>query len=254
MEILKDIYLVSGSAGFGYGHFADCNVYLINTGKDLVLIDSGAGIDINPIMKNIVYHNFNVEKIAWIFNTHCHFDHVGGNRRIKELSNCKIVMQELGAEAIEKGDVERTYSNLVNLQLEKAQVDIRFKDNYELKIGEYTFKFIHTPGHSPDSTCIQMKYGDNTALFSGDTVLSFGRPALINPLKVDFIAYIKSLEKIVKLNVDMLFPGHEIFVLSEAHGHVELLHKKMSNPWSDIIPYPAHPFTAVAAIKRKMKL
>ena len=56
------------------------------------------------------------------------------------------------------------------------------KDGEEFKVGKVTFKVLHTPGHTMESTCYLLKdeNGKDVALFSGDTLFigDVGRPDL----------------------------------------------------------------------------
>lgn len=55
-----------------------------------------------------------------------------------------------------------------------------FDDGDSITIGDITLKAINTPGHSPDSITIVATDGDDTALFTGDTLFigDVGRPDL----------------------------------------------------------------------------
>ncbi len=55
-----------------------------------------------------------------------------------------------------------------------------FDDGDHITIGDITLKAINTPGHSPDSITIVATDGDDTALFTGDTLFigDVGRPDL----------------------------------------------------------------------------
>ena len=62
-------------------------------------------------------------KLNYIFNTHHHHDHVGGNLEIKKKTNCKI----LGPEK----DYERI-----------PGIDIPLKNNDEFDLGDINFKIL----------------------------------------------------------------------------------------------------------------
>lgn len=55
-----------------------------------------------------------------------------------------------------------------------------FDDGDSITIGDITLKAMNTPGHSPDSITIVATEGDDTALFTGDTLFigDVGRPDL----------------------------------------------------------------------------
>ncbi len=85
---------------------------------------------------------------------------------------------------------------------------VNVESGYKITVGKYTFECIKTPGHTRGHTCLYEK--NNKILFSGDHVLYDITPNISsgyenkNPLG----AYLKSLENIEKLDVEVVFPGH----------------------------------------------
>ena len=67
---------MTGGADFSY------NAYLINTGKALVLIDTGSGVSAAPVLgrltANLRASGYRPEQVDEIYITHMHADHVGG--------------------------------------------------------------------------------------------------------------------------------------------------------------------------------
>ena len=250
MRLLKDIYLVSGGS-FGLGHFADCNVFMVDCGKELVLIDSGSGIDTNPLFENIAADGFNASNITHLMNTHIHYDHFGGDRKIQDLSNCEVMIHEKGAEIIEKGELWKIDSPSV-VKLQAPRVTRKLKDSDAVTLGKYEFQIIHTPGHSEDSICILMEHQHGRILFGGDTIWPYGQPAVLS-MKSDLQSYQRSVERISKRAIDVLLPGHWNFILSEASEHVAYLMTKLSGAWCDFVLYPPHPFFPRPQIERKLK-
>src|SRR5579884_3816066 len=54
MRLSERVYLIGGGAlGFGISHELDCHVYLIDGGREMALIDAGAGVTIEPIIRNL---------------------------------------------------------------------------------------------------------------------------------------------------------------------------------------------------------
>lgn len=69
------------------------------------------------------------------------------------------------------------------------------------------FKALATPGHSADSVCL-LRGG---ACFSGDTVLGRGS-VFIAPGEGSLGAYLRSLEALRELDLDVICPGHGPYV------------------------------------------
>lgn len=233
-EILKDIYLVAGGR-YNFTHPLNCNVYLIDGGKELALIDSGAGLD-SSLINSIQELGFNPKNISFVINTHSHWDHARGNKDIKEISKCKIAIHEHGVNVLENGPWP------YNLKFDPVRVDLKLKDGDEISVGSYKLQVIHTPGHTLDSICILLRHEEKKVLFSGDTVQAWGGLG-VTSAQTDFTLYKKSVERIASLKVDVLLPGHGIFILSNAYEHVDFLLEKISGVWEDFILFP-HPLLA----------
>jgi hydroxyacylglutathione hydrolase len=106
-----------------------------------------------------------------IINTHGHFDHVGGNRALKEATGAPIL--------IHSGDAPML-AQLANsaaawgMQVENSPAPDRLlEDGDEIGFGDLTLRVIHTPGHSPGGIALFTP----GHLFVGDTLFagSIGR-------------------------------------------------------------------------------
>jgi glyoxylase-like metal-dependent hydrolase (beta-lactamase superfamily II) len=68
-----------------------------------------------------------------------------------------------------------------------------------------TVRAIHTPGHSADHLCFYLE--EERALFTGDVVLGVGTSVV--PLEGgDMGDYLRTLERLLTLEVDRIYPGH----------------------------------------------
>lgn len=111
-------------------------------------------------------------RVAAIFLTHGHFDHIWGSRRLRELCGAKIYAFER-----EKKLCEDAVQN-VSEQAGRAytvEPDVYLRDGEELTIAGMTCKLIATPGHTEGSCCYYFK--EDGILISGDTLFqeSVGR-------------------------------------------------------------------------------
>lgn len=229
-EILKDIFFI-GSGRFHYTNSTNCNIYLVDGGSEFGLIDTGSGIKMDSVLESIRNHGFDPSKIGVIINTHAHWDHARGDARIKAMSNCKIAVHKLGVSVLEKGP----WSN--KLKFQPVTVDIKLDDSDAISIGKHRFTVVWTPGHTSDSICLMKEQEGRKLLFSGDTVQAFGIPGVINS-RCDFPAYEKSMQKLSSMNIDVLLPGHGIFLLSDAHEQIRFLSDKLAGSWQDFVSFP----------------
>ncbi len=200
-----------------YGLNYDSNIYVID-GKKPSIIDTGTGMHHKQVISKIS-EIINLEKIKQIILTHEHFDHTGGAKKIKnELKDdLKIIAHVNAAKRIESGKSD--FAKMLGQEFETVPIDIKLKDNDEIKIGSEIFKVFHTPGHTPGCICL---YDKNTkSLISGDTVFShgsFGRYDFPGGSLEDLK---NSIEKLTKLDVENLYPGHESIVEKNANAHIK---------------------------------
>ncbi len=156
--------------------------YIIFDKKTLlaVVVDpSEADNIINEINKN------NLE-IKYIFNTHHHYDHVGGNKKLKEKYNCKVV------------GFEKDKSRI-------PEIDITLKDNQKWKNELFECLILHIPGHTSGHICIYIN--ELKALFTGDTLFSLGCGRIFEGTYKEMY---ESLNKLKKFPLDTrIYCGHE---------------------------------------------
>lgn len=123
--------------------------------------------------------------LRFIICTHSDDDHVGGNDYVKE---------ETGAAAILHEDAPA------------GMADVSVKDGQELGLGNLKLRFIHTPGHTPDSMCIlaEDKIATGDTLFVGKIGGTQSRAAAE--------AQFHSLhEKLMTLDNNIkVYPGHDV--------------------------------------------
>ena len=102
-------------------------------------------------------------RIKYIVNTHSHIDHVMGNRRMKELTDAKIIIHEQESHSL----ISQSSSMMNMFSAEPSPpADITVRDGEYITIGETSLKVIHTPGHSPGSISLY----NNGIVFTGDTL------------------------------------------------------------------------------------
>lgn len=124
--------------------------------------------------------------LHYILNTHHHWDHTGGNLKLKETYSCKVVGAALDEKRI-------------------PGIDIALKENEVFKLGKSAAKIIEIPGHT--SGHIAFWFKDDKTVFCGDSLFSIGCGRLFEGTPQQMFA---SLEKLKKLpDETKVYCGHE---------------------------------------------
>ena len=125
-------------------------------------------------------------KLKFILNTHHHYDHVGGNQKLKEKYGASVVGY--------KGDKERI-----------PGIDALVDDQEIWMHGNFEAKIIHIPGHTLGHICFYF-YKDEL-VFTGDTLFSLGCGRIFEGT---YSQMFDSLMKLKKLPTNTkVFCGHE---------------------------------------------
>lgn len=143
--------------------------------------------------------------IKYIILTHGHSDHICGvNEHKAEFPDAKIVAYNDEEAMLENPNLNQSPGFGVPYS---TKADILVSDGDELKVGDVTLKFIHTPGHTEGGMCIYVK--EAKALFSGDTLFrqSIGRTDFPGGSYKEIMDSIR--KKLFLLPDDTnVFPGH----------------------------------------------
>jgi len=201
MKITNDVFQVGGTALTGSG---DAAVYLIHSKGHAALVDAGCGHALEKLFRNIRDCGSQPEQIEYLLITHCHYDHTGGIRGVKERTGCRVVAHELDAVYLEQGDERVTAAKWYGSSLEPVKIDIKLTgEENEIDLEGKKIDVIHTPGHSPGSVVYMVESEGLKVLFGQDVHGPLDRAILSN--KED---YINSLNLLLSLEADILCEGH----------------------------------------------
>ncbi len=158
-------------------------------------------------------------KVKFIINTHGHFDHVGGNKKLKEATGAPVLIHSLDAPML---NTLSSDAAIFGLSIENSPpADQMLEDGDTISFGTVNLEVIHTPGHSPGGIAL---YADGN-LFAGDTLFagSIGRSDLPGGDYNTLISSIKN--KLYGLDDDIIvFPGHG--------PETTIGHEKKNNPFT----------------------
>lgn len=227
MKLTGRVHQIGGG---GLSAQGDANVYMVDCGGELAMIDTGGGGGVSRILDNVKQLGFEPRKIEVVFITHCHFDHIGGNQGIKEATGCRIAAHEAEVKEIETFGEMSLYSmaRAQGLEIKPVKVDVVLRDGQHMQVGEIDFEVVHTPGHTPGGICLLIKEEGVTSIFTGDTASTQGRLGYMNGPGCDLPAWKKSVQRLISLKPDRVFPGHGVPALSGAIEDLRLLDRNMA--------------------------
>ncbi len=177
---------------------ANCYILGCETTKTAALIDPGG--DADKLLMALAEASLEVK---YLINTHGHFDHVGGNSRMKDVTGAKIACHPDDEPMLL--ELSRSAARYGLSAEDSPPADIFLKDGDDITFGDITLKVIATPGHSLGGICLYTP----GHLFAGDTLFmgSIGRTDLPGGDYDTLIASIKN--KLLVLPEDtVVYPGH----------------------------------------------
>jgi hydroxyacylglutathione hydrolase len=230
IQLSSHVYLL-GSGEIGLSEEHDAHIYLVEAKTCCFLIDAGTGIDSQGLLENIAGCISPEKPISHLLITHCHADHAGGAANLRRELSLRIGAGIETAQRISSGDDRLLALDVArregvypeNYRFQSAVVDEVYADGYRFELGGLQVMACFTPGHSSDSVCYLVQLKEGAALFCGDTLFANGQLPLLNTFDSDLAAYRVSLSRLNELAFDLLFPGHGLFLVSEAHRLVETI-------------------------------
>ncbi len=181
------------------------NTYVVyNDEKDCCIIDPGCYFPAEEkALTDCV--EANGLKPVYLLNTHCHLDHIFGNRFIHKKYGLILHLHPLEKAVLALGPAS---GNMWQMPFDNYDGDLKFIDEGDtIQLGNETFEILFTPGHSPGSICFYSKV--HKFIISGDVLFngSVGRTDLPG-------GSFDTLQQSIKTKMYMLpedvivYPGH----------------------------------------------
>jgi glyoxylase-like metal-dependent hydrolase (beta-lactamase superfamily II) len=130
----------------------DNNVWIVGNDEECVIIDS-------PHDAAAIINQVRGRKVLAILQTHAHNDHIGAAREVADAVGAPIY---LNPEDLVLW--EQVYPD--------TKPDRELNDGDVFEVGGAVLQAIHTPGHSPGSTCFYLE--SEGTVFTGDTLFNGG--------------------------------------------------------------------------------
>ena len=165
------------------------NTYLIGTGSQRILLDTGSGVPEYPAVLERAIEFAGCDGIQEIVLSHGHPDHVGG---------AADVIGRYGPLRVSK----RPWPGVDD----PATLELTpLADGEVVRTEGATLRAIHTPGHAEDHLCFLLE--EERALFSGDNVLGVGT-TVIPGRGGDLLDYMNSLKRLLDEVPGVIYPAH----------------------------------------------
>ncbi len=194
-----------------------CNPSFVTTSEGVVVIDTP------QLPTRAVAMRSEAEAhgpIRYLINTEHHVDHIFGNYYFKGhgtvvnhqglYDNFMVVTPDLDpyAYALEAIPTDDPAGADIFPERDEYYADpnkgtIVFTGDVSLRVGDHTFRLLHTPGHTPGQLAVHVP--EERVVFTGDTIFS-GCQTWLMTSNVE--QWLDALERIRALDVDHIIPGH----------------------------------------------
>ena len=221
------------------------SIYLIDTGEGLLLVDPSYTNFQPQVEIQIRQLGYELSDVKWVLLTHMHWDH----------SQSAEQWESRGVPVYIHEDDRGYLTGELDLGAQSQPVTplktpVTFKDGDTLTFGKLSLLAIHTPGHTPGSTCFSFNGGGTPGLISGDIVLHYGRHAWMGAEYCNWDQYLASLWKLYRhpdsTGWQILLPGHgtvdlegavdSLYRVIQVTSHIIRLRREgMTTDWID--PY-----------------
>lgn len=187
-----------------------CNCSVVGDPETREAIVLDPGDEVERIQEILARHSLTVRAIV---NTHAHIDHVGGLRKLHDLTGAPVLMHGEDLELYRALEMQAAWIGMPVPEI--ASVDGLLREGDLVRWGRFAANVIHTPGHTPGSLCLHLSTaGEGSAaecgkLFAGDTLFagSIGRTDLWGGSLDQIMRSLRT--KLLALPDDTLvFPGH----------------------------------------------
>jgi hydroxyacylglutathione hydrolase len=145
----------------------NCSIVADPVSKRAIVIDPGG--DFEAITARLVAGGFTVDALI---HTHTHIDHVGATAPLQRRFSSRACIHEADRFLYDMLPVQAA---MLGIPLpEKVEMTGDLVDGQALSCGGFELGVLHTPGHTPGSSCFVLAHGDQQVVFTGDTLFRGG--------------------------------------------------------------------------------
>lgn len=179
----------------------NCTIVGDETTREAIVIDPGD--DADRILARLKAHELTLKEIVC---THTHIDHVGAIFELQQKARTPASIHKADLFLFQELDTQAQWLGMPSPK--KGTIDRFFNDGSSVACQGVELGVIHTPGHTPGSTCFLLG-NDRSILFAGDTLFrnSIGRTDLWGGSTPDILSSIH--KRLMTLDDDTLvIAGH----------------------------------------------
>jgi glyoxylase-like metal-dependent hydrolase (beta-lactamase superfamily II) len=172
------------------------------------LVDSGY-LAHAPQTLALVAHALGGGRLDRLVNTHCHSDHMGGNRALQDAHGCPTTIPAGEAPLIDRWDDRELVLGFADQRAERFRYDGTFAAGDVVRLGDIDWQAIAAPGHDPHA--LMLFAPAERILISGDALWEDGFGIVFQALFGEPAAFAEAratLESIARLGVRTVVPGH----------------------------------------------
>lgn len=215
-QVYKGVQFIPGQDEF----IPDSHMYIIGdpASKDLSIIDPGLTGKGDYKIGSVKKLGIDPKDIKRIIMTHTHLDHIGCLAELQQaFPEAGLWVHRLEAELLEKGDDRAVYGmemfkSMCQMQFGlppaafKFKVDRKLEGGETLEIGDMIWDVVFIPGHSMGGIALYEPVAK--ILIPGDVIYADYAIGRFDLFGASAAQLKDSLDKLSKMDVDILLPGH----------------------------------------------
>lgn len=191
------------------------NCYVVEYGKKILVLDMGISFPddtlpgVDYLIPDIKYLRKRKDRIAGIFLSHAHLDHIGAIPYvIEQLNYPKVYGREFTLELLREILKEHNLDKKVSLNLVSSDSSV--------DLGNISVRFVPVTHSTPQSSCLLVTTPGGKVFYSGDYKFDD------NPVNEPKSAY-DSLKKVGKSGVDLaLFDSTNVYIEGKSKSETEI--------------------------------